>query len=181
MNMKKRRIAKLPPKSKRPKKGQLDPGFFTEKTYFCMKDMMSKQTTISMLEQYAGILVQWVQKESSLSIEQFCVEFGVGISTYYYWLTRSEILKEAHEYARMTIGVRRENKALNNELHPGIVAATLPSFLDRWQDALRFKETVKAEAQAKQSSAQFEKTFVIERFASDDRVPFKKEPPVEQS
>ncbi len=88
-------------------------------------------------------LVRWVQNPTSLVLAGFCAQTMIPHRVFYRWLNRSKELREAWEYSKEVIGVRRELGCLNGELNGLMVWRTMAMYdpqykkLEIWRAKLR--------------------------------------------
>lgn len=77
----------------------------------------------------AETLINWVHDTpEALCFDHFLEVHCLNKSTYYQWLAKFEILKDAHEQAIMILGRRREEGGLKNVYNTAIVKFTMPYY-----------------------------------------------------
>lgn len=66
----------------------------------------------------------------NLIVREFIAEQGMSQNKFTTLLTRHSSLLEAYHYARLKIGIRREKKALENEINASVYKDTQPLYDD---------------------------------------------------
>ena len=67
----------------------------------------------------------------------------VAPKTYYGWVKRYPIAKEANEFAKTIIGNRREVGALKRKFDVGMFTASMPMYSDEWKENVEWKSSLK--------------------------------------
>jgi hypothetical protein len=106
--------------------------------YYCMKALQPKPVTEELLELIAQKLIQWVEDEENISLTNFKRELGMRDKDYAVWLERSEKLKEAHGWAKMILGARREEQACKRQLDASMIKHTLYQYAPEYKEAAEY-------------------------------------------
>ena len=77
------------------------------------KDMFRKRLALTLLE--------WAQQDSSLEIGDFAIEMKMRRTTLYEWAQKYPDFKEAYDFAKLMIGVRRRKGALTRKFDKDVV------------------------------------------------------------
>lgn len=95
-----------------------------------------KPPSAEYLKARAAQLLEWVKNvPDAVSIEEFLSEANVPQTTWYGWLKKSPELAAAHDYAKTTIGARRERKGLEGTYNSFLVGKSSAQYLKRYEDA----------------------------------------------
>lgn len=116
----------------------------------------------------ADALKQWSLRPDAFEIDEFFTSRDIPQSTYYQALIDSEVMKEAHEFAKSRIGINRQRIAIEKNL--GInstVAFTLPRYLKS------FREEYVARAKLKEEQEQASEE-VLKKVLTEVLEPFEK-------
>lgn len=106
--------------------------------YYCMKELQPKPVTEELLELIAHKLVEFAGDEENISIGTFKSWLKIKDSDYARWMERSDKLKEAHSWALMVLGNRREEQACKRQLDSGMVKHTLYQYSPSFKEAAEF-------------------------------------------
>jgi len=99
------------------------------------------------IEEMSKDLVKWAaNNEKALKLSQFYLEKGIASSTFYYFMDKYPVLKNAAKCARELIGNRREIGGLLNKLNPSIVMSQMPKYDESWMDLEKKRAEIKAKA-----------------------------------
>jgi hypothetical protein len=91
--------------------------------------------SIKGLEKMAQELVIWAKEDANaLKVSQFYLDKGINTNTWAKWCNDYDFFREAHGYAKMIIGNRREAGAVNNKFNAGIVSYTMPIYDPEWKE-----------------------------------------------
>lgn len=85
---------------------------------------MSTKKTVDLVKE----LYAYANKPDSLMLRKFIVDQKLSYEAFTKLILKDPALKEAFEYARLAIGVRREEKALKNEINAKIVSDSMPLY-----------------------------------------------------
>ena len=108
------------------------------------------------LEIFAKELVDWtINDENALTMNGFYVKKGVPSRTVARWRKRSKLFNEAHEFAKMIIGCRRETGALTKKLDAGIVLRTMAMYDEEWKKLEEWRADLKIKEAEKKQPANF--------------------------
>lgn len=93
---------------------------------FCLSPRSDKE-----IEWVAGKLVEWAERDTSVTLLSFCADMAIAQTTLYEWEQRNAKLRSAMSLAKSMVGARRERLALENKYNAGIVNRTLGVYDDR--------------------------------------------------
>ncbi len=131
-----------------------------------------KQTPVSndYLLHFALEWVNWaITDDDALTLEGYYIIKGVGSRTVDRWCKRCPELMEAHDYAMMIIGDRREKGAITRKYDSGMIRTTMPMYKAKWKEL----EEWRAHLSEKIASAGGMRVVELEKFADSDLVPKK--------
>lgn len=106
--------------------------------YFDCLTLKQHPVTDAFLERFSNDLILWAKKEDSLVLEDFMIEKGMGIKTFYRFAEKYEELKHANEFAVMALAARREKGGLKNQLNAAMVLKSMPMYSQRWKDLIEW-------------------------------------------
>jgi hypothetical protein len=119
---------------------------------------------------FAKEWVDWaVQSDDALTLEGFYVLKRVHDYTVNRWMKRCPELQQAHDWAMMAIGDRREKGAITRKYDSGMIRTTMPMYKAKWKEL----EEWRAHLSEKIASAGGLKVVELEKFADSDLVPKK--------
>lgn len=122
-------------------------------------------------EATADALREWAMKDDSYLIEDFYSLRNIPPTTFYAGVKRNKYLKDAHEFALIRCGSRREHKCIKENLNINTVAAfALPHYFKRWRDQLEWRAELKNKEDQKDNK---QKIVVIEKFADPPKEDLK--------
>jgi hypothetical protein len=126
------------------------------------------------LEKLADTLITWIKEETDeYSVEAFLTAHNIPRTRYYEYVRKNKRLKEAHEFALMALGARREKGALKNKLNAQTANFMMPHYDPNWKAMVEWrKEVSKPEEHA--TSAATQVIVKMEPFPPSDLVPEKK-------
>ena len=110
--------------------------------YMSLLTMNQHPVTDAFLERFSRDLIIWAKKEDSLVLEDFLIEKGMALATFYRFSSKYEVLKEGHEFAVMCLAGRREKGGLTNKLNAAMVMKSMPLYSQRWKDLLEWTASV---------------------------------------
>jgi len=122
------------------------------------------------LERLAEDLVAWSKLDTSLRIESFYDDKGIGEDDYYRFLKRCEPLKHSHDLAIRRIAVRRDLGAMTRKYDGSWIAKTQSYFDKVYREARKFEADLTKDAQDNQA-----KIVVMEIMPNSTEVKDKKE------
>jgi hypothetical protein len=131
--------------------------------------------TNTMLDRLGQELIEWAyatDSEKGIKIKQFLALKGIHDKTWNDWCTKYPSLREAHDYAKMILGNRREEGAITKKWDVGVFNFMQPMYDEDHMKMLKDREDLKKSADELEGSA---KIVIMERFASVEEVPVKKE------
>lgn len=96
------------------------------------------QITDVAIDQIAEDLVDWANKPTSFIFGNFLCDYGIPLRKYYKWMQRYPKLEEAHTYALMKVGARREQAAC--ERNPMLWFKNLPAYCPITKGVEQFKK-----------------------------------------
>ncbi len=131
-----------------------------------------RQTPVSndYLLKFALEWVNWaITDDDALTLEGFYILKGVQQRTVDRWCDRCPELMEAHDYAMMVIGDRREKGAITRKYSEGMIKTTMCMYKIKWKEL----EEWRAHLSEKIANAGGMKLVEIEKFADSDLVPTK--------
>jgi hypothetical protein len=158
----------------------------TEKTALPIKwssylDLISfrqKPINPAFIEKLAAEEVAWaLNTEDAIVFEEFLMLKGIGQSTFYKWLHAHECLANAHNFAMMVIGVRREKGAINRKYDGTIILKSLPIYSESWKKIEEWRSKLTKDENADTGT----KIVVIEKIANSEQVPERKGKNVEEA
>jgi hypothetical protein len=136
-----------------------------------------KQKPISQegLERFASDITKWAYENSeALSATEFPISKGIGQSTYYKWVVKYPIIKQAHETVMHIIGLRREHGAIKRIYSEKMILHNLHQYSDQAREASEFHASLKSDVEAKASVQYIAVPVGIPNFGSSAMVPEKK-------
>lgn len=83
------------------------------------------------IEWIADKLVEWAQKDDSITLLSFSGEMGIAQTSLYDWEKRNKKMRNSISAAKSIVGARREKMALHNKFNAGIVNRTMGVYDDR--------------------------------------------------
>lgn len=105
------------------------------------------------LRHYATKLIDWVKnQENSYTIEGFLFENNIDRKTWWRWMQKSPLLKQANDFALMGIGHKREMGALERRLDASTVHFTMPFYNETWRDITAWRAKLREGEQAQGST-----------------------------
>ena len=131
-----------------------------------------KPVTEKFLERISQEMLSWAKtNEKAYKISQFFSPKHIGYTTYTGWVNKYPQFAAAYNLAKTIIGDRRETGALERKLDAGTVIQMMPKYDPEWQEMVRERNEMKAQANEKLGGGtQF---IVMEKFGSSDLVPKK--------
>lgn len=131
-----------------------------------------KPVTEAFLERISQEMISWAKtNEKAYKISQFFSPKHIGYTTYTGWAKKYPQFEAAYNLAKTIIGDRRESGALERKLDAGTVIQMMPKYDPEWQEMVRERNEMKAQANEKANSGtQF---IVMEKFGSSELVPEK--------
>ena len=98
-----------------------------------------KPITQTFIERFSTDLVKWAMNNNeALIISQFYLSKGISPQTFYRWVNKYDIIKEANEIAKQCIGNRREIGALKRKYSESMVMQRQSAYDPEWEaDRLR--------------------------------------------
>lgn len=104
---------------------------------------------------FINTLLMWAEKESSLEIIQFCIEYKMGRSTLYEWAEKYKDISSALSHARLMIACHRRVGSMRKELDGGHAYRDMHLYDPEWHAVNKYHNDMKVE-QEKQAH-----TFII--------------------
>lgn len=89
------------------------------------------------------LIEECVNNTKLYTIDQFLVKHNLISTTYERWCKKFEQLGEAHEFAKMVLGARRESGALENNLNASMVQYVMPHYSKTWRDMTEWRSSLK--------------------------------------
>lgn len=102
---------------------------------FTMRQKPINQLTI---EQIAYRLIQWVSTKKEIILDDFLQQEGYRYKEFKRLRDKCPKLEEAYQYAKMSIGNKREREALYNRMNPAMVMKSMPSYSPRWEKLIEW-------------------------------------------
>jgi len=106
------------------------------------------------LTRLAGEMIDWATNDDdALVLEEFYLMRGISCSVWQKMKKRSQDIEEAHEMAKVLIGMRREKGTIKGKYSDTAVNRTQPAYsprlreVEEWRSSLKQKETVTARGQ----------------------------------
>ena len=96
------------------------------------------QITEAAIDQIAADLIEWANKPTSFVFGNFLCDYGIPLRKYYKWMQRFPQLEEAHTYAMMKVGGRREQAACEHS--PVLWFKNLPAYCPITKGVEQFKK-----------------------------------------
>lgn len=113
------------------------------------------------IERLAMELMRWVtEEEKVLSLHEFTVKKGIPYVDFLRFVKRNDKLALAHQEAKMTLAVRRENGAIRKEFDAGMVYKSLPMYSTEWKENIEWQSNLKQ----KEVQEQKQTIVVLEKF-----------------
>jgi hypothetical protein len=90
---------------------------------------------------------QWANMDTSLVLRSFIMEKKICFDRFYAWMDKFPELRYAHEYARLAVGIRREEGSLKKKLEKDTVLKSMPMYdaewkaIEKWRASLRIEES----------------------------------------
>ena len=108
--------------------------------YFNFRSFKKEFITNTMLDRLAQELIAYVEgNEEVLKIKDFLAFKGIPEKVWGDWIVKYEILREAHNHAKMILGNRRERGILTRKLVEGSTAFMMPMYDEDWGVMLKRK------------------------------------------
>ena len=117
--------------------------------------------TVAQIERIALDLIAWSDKNDSendlesLRLSEFIDSHRLHMRTYYEWLDKFEILRDAHEYAKRRIGARRERGAIKKKYDGSFIARSIGHYLPEYREEAEFMASLKSPESAQEGGAVF--------------------------
>jgi len=98
-----------------------------------------KPITQAFIERFSTDLVNWAYNDQdALIISQFYLGKGISPQTFYRWVNKYELIKDANEIAKRCIGNRREIGALKKKYSESMILQRQCAYDPEWEaDRLR--------------------------------------------
>ena len=123
------------------------------------KDFKMKVVTQSFLEKYADEIIQKAYNDDNFfTVEDLYLFFGIPKATYYDWIKKFPFFREAHDYAKLIIGRRREKHGIMREWN---TLGSMAQYNDRWKESDEWKASLKEKQENKESGI---KVVLVEKF-----------------
>jgi hypothetical protein len=104
----------------------------------------TKPVTELFIERFFSDVVKEARNnEEVLTMEDLFLNKGVPSVTYYGWVKRYPLAKEANDFAKAIIGNRREKGALKKKFDVGMIMFSMPMYSDRWKESFEWKSRLK--------------------------------------
>ena len=104
-----------------------------------------EQASIPFLKQLALDLMEWASsKHDDCTIVDFIGPRKIGRRKYEKWVAKHDFLNDAHDYALMMLGAKRERKGLENDWNTVIVTKSLHMYNPEWQRSEEWRSSLKA-------------------------------------
>ena len=105
-------------------------------------------------------LLEWVKKEDSLTISQFCAEMGFSHRTINYLVAQDAVMEEAMDITKITLAARREKLLHEDNINYGSwarYASYYDGFLHDYEQDLADKEAKRRKPPETQFTINLEK------------------------
>lgn len=109
----------------------------TPKVHYLLRPMYDP--TLPEIERLATDLVDWSKEETSLRLNDFAPTREIARSTFWAWVEKWPILKEAVEDARLTIAGRREIGGLTGKYNAGLISHSMYIYDKDWKEMYEWK------------------------------------------
>ena len=87
------------------------------------------------IEDLAYQLAKWAHEDKdAIILEDFLSARRISWNAFANWEKRMPMLREAHEFALMCIGCRRERGALYKKMSENVVLKSMPAYSQRWKE-----------------------------------------------
>lgn len=127
--------------------------------------------TDGFIDRFSKELIDWAENdEKAIKISQFFSKKRIPSKTYYEWTNKYEPIRQAHELAKILIGNRREQGALERKYEASIVKQMMPYYDRDWRDIKSWESKLKED-----SDINATKIVIMEKFPETDKVPKKKD------
>lgn len=108
--------------------------------------------------------------DKTLTIERFLIEKEILLKTFTEWRHKSEVLQEAHDFARMVIADRRESGAIERRYDTSAAFFRMAEYSDAWKELSEWKARLRESISTPQGVTVVE----IPEIPSSPMVPEKK-------
>ncbi len=139
------------PTTKRSKSERAPSAWFDEyKDLFSFKIVPINEAFI---ERFASDMLQWATSEdkslNNLKITQFPRSKKVPMQTFYDWVNKHPIIKEAYLESMAAIGDRREIGGMTREYDSSMIKSTMHLYDSKWKESEEWRAKIKADADNK--------------------------------
>lgn len=118
-------------------------------------------------------MMRWAKEEEAFSIPEYLMENNIPHQRYYEWKAKFPFLKEAHEFAKMCIGIRRERGIIKGDYNAAAVIPVMSYYSKEWKEMDVWRSELRKKEDAHHGPAQL--TILMEAAPQSDIVPFKME------
>lgn len=117
------------------------------KDYINMFQLRDVPISDAALEHYAAEVIDWAwEDKEALHLQWFHLNKGFTSGTWSELVRRSPILKEAWEFARAVIGLRRQDQGETGKRDKTMIMFTMPLYSKEWKELEEWHAQVKAKA-----------------------------------
>jgi hypothetical protein len=106
-------------------------------------------------ERVCYTMLQWAEKEDSLEIMDFALEFKIRRQTLYEWADRYPDFRKCFDYVKLIIGSRRRKGALTRKYDKDVVFKDIHRYDPEWLEINKYHSDMKKDEE-KQST-----TFIV--------------------
>jgi hypothetical protein len=100
-------------------------------------------------------LLKWAEKQTSLEIMQFCIEYKIPRSTLWEWVDKYPEVKEAYNNAKLAVACHRRMGSMNKKLDGAYAYKDMHMYDPEWHSINKYHSDMRKEEE-KQSH-----TFII--------------------
>lgn len=86
------------------------------------------------LEKLASDLVKWANTKDAFTITQFFLPKGIAPKSWYRWVDKSEVLRDAQDMAKELIAIKRELGVANGKLRSDMIKPVHGYYSQVWRD-----------------------------------------------
>ncbi len=142
--------------------------------YLCVFSFKRKPVSLASKQELAKQLMMWVNTPESFKISQFYLSKGISHATWQDWIRSCPELKAANEYAKETLGNKRELQAtLKDGIYdPAMIKPTLGHYCPIWREEQEMIANLKSESEGKGNGTI---NVIMQKYPESDLVPLKKD------